>query len=148
MGLPFTVVQVDIDDERHVAFVKDAVRSRGRDWPYTEGDTPWLLEAARRNLAANPRGCVLAVSDEDPDLFYGFALVDAGVVTMAYTKAALRGPGAFDAPVGTKREHPGVATTLLRAVGVELSKPTPVRIWSTAASKIAARGYPIYPSIP
>lgn len=147
-GLPFQVVPYDAANPAHVAFVRDAVRRRAQDWPYGAADVPWLLEQVDRAAKVNARGCVLAVADDDADLFYGCALTDAGEVVFAMTKAALRGPGAFDAPVGTKRAHPGVCTTLLAAVGVRLDRPTPVRIWSTAATKIAARGYPIYPSIP
>lgn len=148
MGLPFSVVPFDPSNPAHVAFVRDAVRGRANDWPYTSADRGWLLDQVQRTAVVNPRGCVLAVADENPDLFYGCAFTDAGEVVFAYTKAALRGPGAFDAPVGTKHSHPGVATTLLRAVGIQLDCPTPVRIWSAAASKIAARGYPIFPSVP
>ena len=149
-SLPFGVVPFDRDNEAHARFVFDAVRKRGYDWPYTAADVPWLVETARKATVRNPRGCVLAHDPDDSDSFYGYVLTDAGEVVFAYTKQALRGPGAFEAPIGTPRAPgcPPVCTTLLQSVGVQLDKPTPVRIWSAAASRIAGRGYHVYPAVP
>jgi hypothetical protein len=148
LQLPFSVIPFDRENDAHCSFVFDAVRKRAHDWPYGLGDVDWLVDTARKATVANPRGCVLACDPGDPDTFYGYVLTDAGTVVMGYTKQALRGPGAFDAPVGTPRSHEPVCTTLLQSVGIDLSRPTPVAIWSTAASRIAARSYPIYPAIP
>lgn len=134
--------------ESHAAFVFRAARARANDWPYTPADEAWIAETCRRNIAVNPRGCMLAVDDVDPDLFYGYVLTEPGIVTMAYTKEALRGPGAFDAPVGTPHSHPPVCLTLLQNVGIDPSLPTGVRIWSNSASRIAARGWRLYPLPP
>lgn len=150
LRLPFSVIPYNRDNPAHVSFVFDAVRRRAHDWPYRSDDTSWLVETARKATASNPRGCVLAVDDADPDTFWGYVLTDAGEVVMAYTKQALRGPGAFEAPVGTPRpsDHPPICSTLLRTVGIFLDKPTGVRIWSAAASRIAARGYAVFPAVP
>jgi hypothetical protein len=135
--------------DRHEAFVMNAVRRRSRDWPWTPADEPYLVELARRCLATGR--CLVGCDDADPDLLYGFALIEGPqAVTMAYTKSALRGPGAFGAPVGTPRDPqcPPVASALLEAGGIDVSKPLSVSIWSVSASRIAARGYPCYPATP
>jgi hypothetical protein len=137
------IIPINPDSDEHQRFVYDAVRKRAYDWPYTGADTYWLVESVRRCLVSNPRGCLLAKS---PDDFYGYVLSDGPQsLVFAYTKYALRGPGAFAAPIGTPHAHEPVCGSLCSAVGVDLSLPTSVRIWSRAASKIAARGYPIYP---
>ena len=154
MGLPFRIVQ--FDPTKHQNFCFNAFHARIYDWPYGSPDRPagiqqdaqpWLRKQAVDTSMLNTRGCLVAVADDDPDCFFGFVFTMPGEVVMAYTKDALRGPGNFDAPVGTPRKLPGVCTTLLGAAGIDITKPTPVRVWSSAASRIAARGYPIYPSI-
>jgi hypothetical protein len=150
LRLPFSVIPFDRENDAHCRFVYDAVRKRAHDWPYHLGDVDWLVETARRATVSNPRGCVLAADPGNSDTFYGYVLTDAADVVMAYTKQALRGPGAFEAPIGTPRAPglPPVCTLLLEAVGIHLDRPTAVRIWSPAASRIAARGYQIFPAIP
>lgn len=148
---PFAIVPFDRTSESHASFLFDAVRKRAFDWPYTPDDRDWLVETVRKAIVGNGRSCVVAVDPDDPDTFFGVAVV-AGPreVVFAYTKQALRGPGAFEAPVGTPRAPgcPPVCTTLLQSVGCELELPTSVAIWSVAASRIAARGYPLFPAIP
>lgn len=150
MRLPFSVIPYNRDNPAHASFVFDAVRRRAHDWPYRADDTGWLVETARKATVSNPRGCVLAVDDSDPSTFWGYVLTDAGEVVFAYTKQALRGPGAFEAPKGTPRapDSPPICTTLLKSVGIGLDKPTGVRIWSAAASRIVERGYHLFPVVP
>jgi hypothetical protein len=142
------IIPFDPGSESHTAFVFDAVRKRAYDWPWTPGDMNYLIDLARRAIMKNPRGCVMAVAPSDPDLFYGYVLSEPGIVTMAYTKDALRGPGAFDSPVGTPPAHAPVCSTLLDHVGIDPSGAIQVRIWSRAASKIAMRGYRLVPMAP
>lgn len=95
---------------------------------------------------SNPRGCLLA--SDGGDLFYGYVLTEPpNIITFAYTKDALRGPGAFDAPVGTPHVHEPVASTLIQRAlpGVDRFA---VRIWSRVASRIAERGYSLWPMPP
>ena len=142
------IIPYDHTSNEHTKFVFNAVRKRAHDWPYTPSDELWLVELARRCILRNPRGCVLATDPSDSDLFYGYALTEPGIVTMAYTKDALRGPGAFDAAIGTPATHAPVCSTLLDHVGIDVSGIVGVRIWSRAASKIAARGYRLVPMPP
>lgn len=156
MTTAFDIVRFDEHDESHVRFVRDAIRKRANDWPYQPSDRFALLDAGARAYRDNPDGCLLAIDPTDPTLFYGYVLTLDGAVTMAYTKRNLRGPGEFGAPVGTARDPgcPPVCKTLLHEAGIELERGDdgvrgiPVAIWSPAASKIAARGYSIYPQIP
>lgn len=139
------IIPFDPSSEAHTSFVFNAVRKRAYDWPYTRSDEGWLVDVARRCVLRNPRGCLLAVDSDDSDTFYGYVLTEPGIVTMAYTKDALRGPGAFDAPVGTPPAHAPVCSTLLDAAGIDVSGLIQVRIWSRAATKIAMRGYRLVP---
>lgn len=142
------IIPFDSTSDEHNKFVFNAVRKRAYDWPYRREDEQWLVDVCRRCITANPRGCVLATMPDDPDTFYGYVLTEPGIVTMAYTKDALRGPGAFDAPVGTPQTHAPVCSTLLDHVGIDVSSLIQVRIWSRAASKIAMRGYKLVPLAP
>lgn len=129
------------DPDRHSAFVYSEVRRAAMKFPYS---LPGVLEhvmqhrlseLVRRAITVNPRGSLVAVADDDPDLFLGF-VVSPGPqqICFAYTKYALR--------------HQGICTETCAALGVDLSLPTSVQIWSPAASRIAAAGYRIYPAIP
>lgn len=140
------IAPINPANEAHVRFVFDAVRKRSYDWPWTRSDERLLVDTCERNLVSNPRGCLIAHAPDDADLFYGYVLTDGPqLVTFAYTKDALRGPGAFNAPVGTPVAHAPVCTSLLSAAGTDVSKTTAVRIWSRVASRICERGYPLFP---
>jgi hypothetical protein len=154
MIAPFPIVPVDLTDPVHDAFVMKAVAKRAEDWPWTREDDWYLRRVAKLCVEENPRGCVLAMDSESradgTPRFFGYVLTTRRMVVMAFTKMNYRGPGAFEAPIGTKRDPgmPAICSTLLAHVGFDLKKPTPVLIWSPAATNIAARGYPIYPATP
>jgi hypothetical protein len=141
---PFVIVPYDAD--RHAPFVFRAVTERAHDWPY---GTPESWDPHRKAwLRAQVAEAEVLVAEDraDRDVFYGWLATSGLEVVMAFTKESLRGPGNWDAPVGAR--HEGVASALLALAGIPWrDKPTPVRIWSAAASRIAARGYPIYPTV-
>lgn len=144
MTLPFVIVPYD--EKRHDGFVFRAVTERAHDWPYGAPDdwSPHRKRWLREQVASSE---ILVAEDvSDSDLFYGWLAHVPGEVVMAFTKENLRGPGQWDAAVG--EPHDGVCSALLRVARFNPREvPTPVRIWSSSASRIAARGWRIYPSV-
>lgn len=145
MSLPFQIIPIDLEKSLHANFVFGSVLYASRFWPYTREDVQWLLDQVKRTYAANRAGCVMAVADDDHELPFGFVITLPGEVVHAYTKPVLRGPGYYGRP-HTPSRH-GVCSSLLASAGVDLATPTQVRIWSESASKIAARGYNVYPTV-
>jgi len=145
MTQPFVIVPYD--QARHQAFVFAAVTERAHDWPYGAPDSWDTHRKAWLRAQVAEADIVVAEDRTDRDVFYGWlATSPEGEVVMAYTKESLRGPGQWDGPTG--KQHDGVASALLKHKGIDWRrKPTPVRIWSAAASRIAARGWPIYPTV-
>lgn len=94
---------------------------------------PWSSLSAR--LASPEVACVVASVPGDADSLLGWACVDRaeGAVVWAYTRELY----------GKVRRR-GLATSLLLALGVDVSEPTPLLFWSPCAEAIAARGYPIF----
>jgi hypothetical protein len=93
----------------------------------------WSSLSAR--LASPDVACVVASVPGDADSLLGWACVDReqGAVVWAYTRELY----------GRVRGR-GLATSLLLALDIDVSEPTPLLYWSPAADAIAARGYPIY----
>jgi hypothetical protein len=131
---------VSYDPGKHAEFLYSEVRRASSKFPYaTPGNTEvitgrWLVERVRRVTVGNPRGCVVAVDPEDHDIALA-VLISGGYqqIMWCYTKY----------PVRRRR----IASELCRRVGIDLSVPTYVGVWTMAASRILASGYRLVPEI-
>lgn len=125
---------VPFDAAVHGRFVfSEAMNAAGK-WPNLGRSKYDLADEVRRATVTVPGGSVVAVAPDDPDMFVGFVVCNGPQsLVYAYTKYACR--------------RMGVATKLAAAVGICLSLPTSLAIWTPAASRIAAAGYRLYPAI-
>jgi hypothetical protein len=135
---PFTVVPYD--PGQHAEFVYSEVRRCASKFPYAlPGATPaltqrWLAESVRRAHARNPRGCLVAMDLEEPEVALS-VLISPGpqAVTWCYTKYPVR-----------RRRY---ASRLCEMAGIDLSQTVSVTIWTAAASRILASGYRLVPEV-
>lgn len=131
------VAIVPFDRALHGRFVESEAMNAADKWPHFLRREPGLkyrladlvMHAALVGQAA------VAVVPEDHDLFVAF-LVASGPQRIAYgyTKYGLR--------------RMGIASRLCVTVGIDLTRPVALDIWTPAASRIAAKGRPLYPAIP
>lgn len=131
-------MKVDIvafDQRVHWKFVEAEAMNAADKWPQTlrkEAGLKFRLVDIVRSASEG----VVAVMPEDHDLFVGFVM-KAGPqhIAYAYTKYGCR--------------RFGIASRLAAALGINLTWPTALSIWTPAASRIAAAGkYRLYPAIP
>lgn len=129
----WTLLPFDKDDHGHRDFVLDGFAARNTRVLCTvpQADPAYLFQAALRHPATR---LVLAANPANLSTLVAWAAVNdqARAIVCAVTRYRLR--------------HQGIGTWLLTELGYDLLTPTPVLIWSPAASRIAAKGiYRIYP---
>lgn len=101
--------------------------------PFVQGS--WTRGSRRAVAELHGSRIVVAHAAEDPDALLGWAAADpAGALVWAYVKDLY---GKEGGPTARRR---GIAGALVRALGIDTSKPTPCRYWSPAAAAIALAG--------
>ena len=125
----------------HRAFIESTfTRSAQEGWPWSLVPRAELLHDFQRRTRRPGVRIGVAVLEADPDSYLGWAACDpsGNEVIAAYTSGAYRTKGSF---------QPRVATSLVTAMGVDLTRPTTVRYWTPAAETLAKRpGYHLHPT--
>jgi hypothetical protein len=139
---------VPYDRLYHSDFLYTEIRRCAEKFPYAvpgadaRRTATWLAERARRATVENPRGCIVAVDEQEPDVALGI-LISPGPqeLTWGYVKHPMR---RARSRLGWRV---GLGTAMAEAVGLDLSKPTFVGIWTMACSRMLASGYRLVPEI-
>jgi hypothetical protein len=127
------ISHAEVKTSAHRRFLMGAVRARAGRFPYAHWQPGQLEAMVRKEIVQGATARVIHV-EEEPDVFLGCFVVRPGTIIFAYTKENL--------------QQQGLMSAALAQYGITFEAPTPVLVWSAAASRIAAKGYPIYPQIP
>lgn len=131
---------VPMETGAHKQYFWRSVGARSGRFPYplhTAEDLEGMVRFELRKPDAQAR---IIVTEDDPDAFAGCLAWRPGMVVHAFVTEELQRQGLMKWAMGQVSDG--------RIVTKELLAPTPVLIWSATATRIAARGWRIYPAIP
>lgn len=129
-GLAHSPVKTRAQNE----FLFSSVRSRAGRFPY-RCETPSALERMVRREIVQGATARYVHPEIAPDNMMGCFVIRPRQVIWAYMKEPFQGQG--------------IMTAILEEYGITFGGvPIPVMVWSAAASRIAERGYRIYPMVP
>lgn len=124
-------------NESHRAFIEDTfLRSVTAAWPWNM--VPWmsLRDDLQRRMRSPGARCGVATLDGAENVWLGWGAVVPldNEVIYAYT------PRGYRSRIGA--DHMRIATSMLTALGADLTKPTKLRYWTPAAEALSKRpGY-------
>lgn len=144
----FQLVPMTTEAQRRYFWASVCARA-GR-FPF-RGQQPRQMEAMVTHELAKPESEVrIIVTEEDPDAFAGCLAWRPGFIVHAFVSPELQRQGlmkwALD-QAGFEMQYTDIAGTVAAKLD-GLLDPTPVLVWSATATRIAAKGWRIYPAIP
>jgi hypothetical protein len=122
-----------VKTRQQAEFLFRSVRERAGHFPYAH-TAPSVLEHMVRREIVQGATARYVHPEADPGSFMGCFVIRPGKVVHAYMKEPFQAQG--------------IMSAALSEYGIRFEMPTPVLIWSAAASRIAEKGYRIYPAIP
>lgn len=125
------------DPARDEATVSRQVARHGYRWPYahpgaheSNAAAGWLVDVVLNGVKTG-RGAVAYLEGEEESRLSLALVTGRGEIAWAHTQFPFR--------------QMGLGTSLCNFLGLDFAKPVGVLVWTPAASRIAARGYRIYP---
>lgn len=129
---------VPMETGAHKQYFWRSVGARSGRFPYPL-HTPEDLEAmVRFELKKAGAQVRIIVTEEDPDAFAGCLAWRPGMAIHAFVTEELQRQGLLRWALGAAGLH----------IPVHIAHPMAVLIWSATATRIAAKGWRIYPAIP
>lgn len=142
---------VPMETGAHKQYFWRSVGARSGRFPYPL-HTPEDLEAMVRFELKKPDAQVrIIVTEEDPDAFAGCLAWRPGFIVHAFVTEELQRQGLMRWALGQAEITRPYMTGGPRPDGRDQAQPytpLPVLIWSATATRIAAKGWRIYPAIP